>query len=152
MADPDSLSGRTYWTPAIESYLRGLYAREDPGMEDALRSAKEAGMPEIQVAPTDGRILEILLRMIGARKVVEIGTLSGYSAQWIARALPADGHLWTVDASPKHAEVARGVLERAGLADRVTILEGKALDVLPRLVAEGPFDVVFVDGDKQAAR
>ncbi len=148
MADPDSLAGKTYWTPAIDAYLRGLYAREDPGMEDALRSAKDAGMPEIQVGPTDGRIVEVLLQMIGARRVVEIGTLSGYSAQWIARALPAGGRLWTIEASPEHARVARGVLERAGLGERVTLLEGKALDVLPTIEGEGPFDAVFVDADK----
>jgi caffeoyl-CoA O-methyltransferase len=148
VADPDTLAGKTYWTPAIEAYLRGLYAREDPGMQEALRSARGAGMPEIQVSPTDGRIIEILLRLIGARRVVEIGTLSGYSAQWIARALPADGRLWTVEASPKHARVARGVLDRAGLSDRVILIEGKALEILPALQPEGPFDAVFVDADK----
>ena len=148
MADPDSRTGTTYQTPAIEAYLRGLYSVETEGMQDALRSAREAGLPEIQVSPTDGKIIEVLLRMIGARKVVELGTLAGYSAQWIARALPADGHLWTIERDPKHAGVAGGVLARAGLADRVTVLNGSADELLATLEREGPFDAVFVDADK----
>lgn len=148
MADPESRAGRGYWTPEIDQYLRGLYAREDPGMRDALRAIEEAGMPPIQVSATDGRILEVLLRMVGARRVVEIGTLAGYSTQWIARALPATGRLWTIEVDPKHAAVARGVLDRAGLADQVRVLEGPADGVLPTLEAEGPFDAVFVDADK----
>ena len=148
MADPDSRTGTTYQTPAIEAYVRGLYAVETPGMQDALRSARAAGLPEIQVSPTDGKIIEVLLRMVGARKAVELGTLAGYSAQWIARALPADGHLWTIERDPRHAQVARSVLERAGLADRVTVLNGPADELLGMLEPEGPFDAVFVDADK----
>ncbi len=148
MADQDSRDGRGYGTPAIDAYLRELYAREDAGMLDALRSIEAAGLPEIQVSATDGRILEILLRMIGARRVVELGTLAGYSAQWIARALPSDGRLWTIEADPKHADVSRGVLGRAGLADRVTVLDGPGETVLRTLEAEAPFDAVFVDADK----
>src|SRR3712207_264832 len=148
MADPDSRAGTTYQTPAIEAYLRGLYAVETEGMRDALRSAQAAGLPEIQVSPTDGKILEVMLRMIGARKVVELGTLAGYSAQWIACALPPDGHLWTLERDPKHADVARGVLERAGLADRVTVLNGAADELLGMLGREAPFDAVFIDADK----
>ena len=148
MADPESRAGRGYWSPEIDAYLRGLYAQEDPGMRDALRAIEDAGMPPIQVSPTDGRILEVLLRMVDARRVVEIGTLAGYSAQWIARALPATGRLWTIEADPKHAAVARGVLERARLADKVCVLEGRADVVLPTIEAEGPFDAVFVDADK----
>ena len=148
MADPDSRTGTTYQTPAIEAYLRSLYAVETEGMQDALHSARAAGLPEIQVSPTDGKILEILLRMIGARKVVELGTLAGYSAQWIVRALPPDGHVWTIERDSKHADVARGVLEWAGLADRVTILNGAADELLGTLGREGPFDAVFIDADK----
>lgn len=149
MADPNSRAGTTYWTPAIEDYLRGLNAQETAGMRDALDAIVAAGMPQIQVSPTDGRILEVLLRIAGARKVVEVGTLAGYSAQWILRALPSDGHLWTIEHSPKHREVAEGVLARAGLADRVTVLEGAGLDVLPTIEAQGPFDAVFVDANKE---
>jgi caffeoyl-CoA O-methyltransferase len=148
MADPESRAGRGYWTPEIDAYLRGLYAQEDPGMRYALRAIEEAGMPPIQVSPTDGRILEVLLRMTDARRVVEIGTLAGYSAQWIARALPATGRLWTIELDPRHVAVARGVLARAGLADKVCVLEGSADVVLPTIEAEGPFDAVFVDADK----
>jgi caffeoyl-CoA O-methyltransferase len=148
MADKDKTWADSYVTPAVGEYLETLFAKEDPGMLDAARAIKEAGMPEIQVSPNDGRILELLLRLAGAKKVVELGTLGAYSAQWIARAIGADGHLWTVEASPKHAEVARGVLERAGLSDRVTVCEGKGVDVLPTLEGYGPFDAVFVDADK----
>jgi caffeoyl-CoA O-methyltransferase len=149
MADPNSRQGQGYWTPAIGEYLDALNATEDPGMVDAVQAIEKAGMPAIQVSPTDGRILEVLLRMVGARKVVELGTLAGYSAQWIARALPDDGHLWTVEASAKHAEVSRAVLERAGLAKKVTVLEGTGQALLPKLASEGPFDAVFVDADKE---
>ena len=148
MADPNSRAGTTYWTPEIEAYLRELNASETPAMKDAIAAGEAAGMPKIQVSPTDGRIIEVLLRMVGARKVVELGTLFGYSALWILKALPPDGHLWTVEYSAKHREVAQGVLERAGLADRVTLLLGAGLDVLPTIEREGPFDAVFVDADK----
>jgi caffeoyl-CoA O-methyltransferase len=150
MADPKSRSGQsTYWTPAVGDYLERLYVHEEEGMRDAVASIERAGMPQIQVSPTDGRILEIVLRTAGARKVVEVGTLAGYSAQWIARAIGPDGHLWTVEASPRHAEVSRGVLDRAGLADRVTVLEGPGMEILPTLEGEGPFDAVFVDANKE---
>ena len=149
MADPNSRAGTTYWTPAIEEYLRDLNARETPGMQDAVESIKAAGMPLIQVSPTDGRILEVLLRIAGARKVVEVGTLAGYSAQWILQALPPDGHLWTIEHSAKHRDVAQNVLERAGLSDRVTVLHGAGLEVLPTIERHAPFDAVFVDANKE---
>jgi caffeoyl-CoA O-methyltransferase len=148
LADKGTPYGQTYLTPAIGEYLVGLLAPETPGMQDAARAIEGAGMPQIQLSPWDGRVLEILLRLAQARKVVELGTLGAYSAQWIARALPPDGRLWTVEASPRHAEVARGVLSRAGLSDRVVVCEGKGLDVLPTLERHGPFDAVFVDADK----
>jgi caffeoyl-CoA O-methyltransferase len=139
---------QSHLTPEIGDYLVDLFAPETPGLQDAARAIASSGMPQIQVSPWDGRILEILLRLVGARKVVELGTLGAYSAQWIARALPPDGRLWTVEASARHADVARGVLERAGLADRVVVCQGKGLDVLPTLERHGPFDAVFVDADK----
>lgn len=149
MADVESRAGQTYWRPGIEAFLRELYARETEGMREAVRSIEREGLPAIQVSPTDGRILEMLLRLVGARRVVEIGTLAGYSAQWIARALPGDGHLWTIEADRRHAQVARRVLEEAGLGQQVSVLEGPALEVLPTLEAQGPFDAVFVDADKE---
>jgi caffeoyl-CoA O-methyltransferase len=150
MADPRSRTGQGYyWTPAVGEYLDRLYVAEDEGMRDAVASIERAGMPQIQVSPSDGRILEVVLRMAGAHKVVELGTLASYSAQWIARAIGPEGHLWTVEASPKHAEVSRAVLERAGLAGRVTVLQGPGLAMLPTIEGNGPFDAVFVDANKE---
>jgi caffeoyl-CoA O-methyltransferase len=149
MADPRSRSGTNYWTAAVGEYLDGLYVDEDEGMLDAVASIERAGMPQIQVSASDGRILEVVLRAAGARKVVEVGTLAGYSAQWIARAIGPEGHLWTVEASPKHAEISRGVLERAGLGEQVTVLEGPGMEKLPTIEREGPFDAVFVDANKE---
>lgn len=105
-------------------------------------------MPEIQLGPAEGRLLEVLLRLAGARKIVEIGTLAGYSALWIARALPEDGHLWTIEADSGHAAVARDVIADAGCAEKVTVMEGDALEVLPKLSDYGPFCGVFIDADK----
>jgi caffeoyl-CoA O-methyltransferase len=105
-------------------------------------------MPEIQLGPAEGRLLELLLRVAGARKVVEIGTLAGYSALWMARALPPGGHLWTIEADRRHAGVAAEVIGEAGLGDRVTIIADDAAEVLPKLSDSGPFCAVFLDADK----
>lgn len=153
MADAESRAGaQQYATPAIQEYLRELYAPEDAAMRDALAQIQAAGLPAIQVGHTEGKILQVLLRLVGARRVVEIGTLAGYSALWICRALPADGHLWTCEANPKHAAIARGVFERAGLASKITVLDGPALESLARLELEAPFDAVFVDANKDGYR
>ncbi len=150
MADPQSRAGSSYSEPAVRELVDGLHHVESPAMRDALQSMERTGMPAIQIGPGDGAILTVLLAASGARRVVEIGTLSGYSALWIERALPPEGHLWTLESDPDHARVARGVLARAGLSERVTVLEGPALDVLPTLEPEGPFDAVFVDADKRS--
>jgi caffeoyl-CoA O-methyltransferase len=105
-------------------------------------------MPEIQLGPAEGRFLEILLRLAGARKAVEVGTLAGYSALWIARALPIGGHLWTIESNPRHARVAAEVIGEAGLADRVTVIVEDAAEALPKLNDFGPFCAVFLDADK----
>ena len=105
-------------------------------------------MPAIQVGPDEGKTLMLLLQLAGARRVVEIGTLAAYSTLWMARALPEDGKLWTFEKEPKHAEVARANLEAAGLADRVEVRVGDAIQGLASIEAEGPFDAVFVDADK----
>ena len=105
-------------------------------------------MPEIQLGPAEGRLLYLLLTLIRAHKVVEIGTLAGYSALWMARALPPGGHLWTIEADPRHAGIAAEVIGEAGLGDRVTVLEGDAAEVLPKLSDSGPFCAVFLDADK----
>ncbi len=149
MADAGSrLGAQRYDTPEILAYLQRLYAPEDEALRYALERIQAEGLPAIQIGPTEGKILYLLLRLAGARKVVEIGTLAGYSAIWIARALPPEGHLWTCERDPKHAAVARDVLQHAGLADRVTVVEGPASETLPNLEPQAPFDAVFVDADK----
>jgi caffeoyl-CoA O-methyltransferase len=106
-------------------------------------------MPPIQVNRDEGKLLELLLRLVGARRVVELGTLAGYSAIRIARALPEDGKLWTIDCEAHHAAVARENIAAAGFSDRVEVLVGVAVGVLETLVADGPFDAVFIDADKE---
>jgi caffeoyl-CoA O-methyltransferase len=105
-------------------------------------------MPQISLAPQEGRLLQFLVKAAGAHKIVEIGTLAGYSGTWLARALPADGKLYTLEVSSKHAAVARANFERAGLSQRVELLEGPALESLKKITAHGPFDLVFIDADK----
>jgi predicted O-methyltransferase YrrM len=122
----------------------------DAVLDQALAASVAAGLPAISVSPAQGKLLHILARLAGARRILELGTLGGYSTIWLARALPADGRLVTVESEPKHAAVALGNIERAGLADRVTIVTGRAADVLRQLTDRGeePFDLVFVDADK----
>jgi len=138
------------WT-AVDQYLTDLMVPPDAALDEALRASAAAGLPNIQVAPNQGKLLHLMARMQGARSVLEIGTLGGYSTIWLGRALPPGGRVVTLEASPKHAEVARANLKRAGLEGVAEVLEGKALDTLPRLLAEerGPFDFVFIDADKQ---
>lgn len=134
---------------ALTAYIRDLYAPEDDALQ-AIRAETEAqGMPLIQVRPEEGRTLHFLLAAIGAQRVVEIGTLAGYSGVWIARALPPGGLLITLEYDERHTEVARRSFEGAGVADKVEIRSGRALDTLKGLSAEGPFDAVFIDADKQ---
>lgn len=134
----------------VDHYLVDLVVRPDVVLETALATSRAAGLPAIHVSPAQGKLLMLLARGRGARRILEIGTLGGYSTIWLARALPADGRLITLEADPKHAEVAAGNLARAGLNGRVEIRQGAALDTLPRLLAEGqgPFDFIFIDADK----
>jgi predicted O-methyltransferase YrrM len=137
------------WT-AVDRYLDGLLVPADPALRAAIEESAAAGLPAIQVSPGQGRLLELLARARDARAILEIGTLGGYSAICLARGLAPGGRLITLEADPKHAEVARANLTRAGLAERVEIRLGPALDTLPRIAAEGrgPFDLVFIDADK----
>jgi predicted O-methyltransferase YrrM len=137
------------WT-AVDCYIAEMLVPEDAALKGAVEASKAAGLPEIQVTPNVGKLLHLLARAMGARNILEIGTLGGYSTIWLARALPHDGRLVTLEADPRHAEVARGNVARAGLAGVVELREGKALDTLPQLAAEGrgPFDLVFIDADK----
>jgi caffeoyl-CoA O-methyltransferase len=137
------------WT-AVDNYITDLFVPPDPALDAAIQATSDAGMPPINVAPNQGKLLHILALAHGARAILEIGTLAGYSTIWLARTLPAGGKLITLEADPKHAAVARANIARAGLADIVEVRVGKALDSLPQLAAEGhgPFDVVFIDADK----
>ncbi len=146
MADNDSRAGARYATPEILSYTHEVHAPHDAALAQAF--AVPDGIPAIQVGPSEGRLLYLLMKLAGAKKVVEVGTLVGYSAIQMARALPADGHLWSVEYEQKHAEVARKNIAAAGLGDRVTVQVGAGRDVLPTLEKHGPFDAVFIDADK----
>lgn len=136
---------------AVDRYLTDRTSPPDPALDAALAAAAEAGLPPISVAPNHGKLLQLLARLVGARKILEVGTLAGYSAIWLARALPEGGRLITLEADPRHAAIARANLARAGLADVVEVRLGLASETLPRLIVEkaGPFDLVFIDADKQ---
>lgn len=137
------------WT-AVDRYIADLFVASDPALEAALADSEAAGLPSINVSPVQGKLLHLLARLQGARNILEIGTLGGYSAIWLARALPAGGRLITLEANPKHAEIARANIARAGLADLVELRLGKGLETLPQLAQEkrGPFDLIFIDADK----
>src|SRR3954447_4644298 len=133
---------------SVDAFLTDLLAPDDDALAGARRASDEAGLPSIAVSPTQGKLLTVLARAIGARRILEIGTLGGYSTIWLARGLAPGGRLVTLEYSPKHADVARSNLARAGLGDVVEVRVGRALDTLPALAAEEPFDLVFVDADK----
>ncbi len=145
------VDGYELWSK-VDGYINGLFAPPDPVLDEALAASAEAGLPAINVAPNQGKLLHLYARMAGARAILEIGTLGGYSTIWLARALPPDGRLVTLEADPRHAEVARANLDRAGLAGQVEVRLGPALDTLARLQDEGagPFDFVFVDANKES--
>ncbi len=132
----------------VDAYLVEQLIPPDPALGAALAANAAAGLPSIDVSPAQGKLLHILARMIGARRILEVGTLGGYSTIWLARALPPDGRLVTLEFAPAHAEVARSNIARAGLADRVEIRVGSALDHLPGVAPLAPFDFVFIDADK----
>lgn len=148
MADQDSRAGERYASAQILEYAARTHHPHDAALHRAFEAPARHRMPEIQLGPAEGALLELLLRFVGARKVVEIGTLAGYSALWIARALSPGGHLWTIEANRQHAEVAAEVIGEAGLGNRVTIIADDAAAVLPKLSDSGPFCAVFIDADK----
>jgi predicted O-methyltransferase YrrM len=137
------------WT-AVDRYITDLFVPPDPALDAALADSAAAGLPEINVAPNQGKLLMLLAQIQGARHILEIGTLGGYSTIWLARALPPGGRLVTLEADPAHAAVAAGNIARAGLSEAIEMRVGPALETLPRLAAEGrgPFDLVFIDADK----
>ncbi|HUP11182.1 MAG TPA: O-methyltransferase [Niastella sp.] len=135
---------------SVDHYIGNLLAHEDDSLIAATQSLKEAGMPAISISPNQGKFLQVLALLCNAKNILELGTLAGYSTIWMARALPKDGKLITLEFDPKHAAVAQKNIERAGVAKQVQIKTGKALDILPQLHAEGagPFDMIFIDADK----
>jgi predicted O-methyltransferase YrrM len=138
------------WT-AVENFLTEVVVRPDSSLDRAASSALEAGMPPIEVAPNAGKLLKLLVRLSGSRRVLEIGTLAGFSTIWMAQGLPDDGQLVTCEYLPRHAEVARANIDAAGLGAKVEVRVGAALDTLQALENEGaaPFDFVFIDADKE---
>src|SRR5690349_5266200 len=137
-------------SPTAAAYIRDLFLAPDPQLEAALQRAAAAGLRSIQVPPELGRLLGILVQATGARRVLEIGTLGGYSAIHLARGLPADGRLISLELDERHAQVARENLSEAGLGDRAEVRVGAALDLLPALSADPPFDLAFIDADKES--
>lgn len=135
----------------IDDYVAGLFAPPDESLEAALRESGRARLPEISVSATEGKLLQMLVEISGTQRILEIGTLGGYSAIHFARALPEDGALISLELEERHAEVARRNVERAGLSDRVEVRVGDARQSLERLVedGEGPFDLIFIDADKE---
>jgi len=135
----------------VDAYVEQLLVGEDPALQAALQASDDAGLPPIALTPAQGKLLHLLARVHGASGILELGTLGGYSTIWLARALPADGQLVSLELNPRYAEVASANVERAGLAGLIKINVGPALDGLRKLIAEGagPFDMVFIDADKQ---
>ena len=133
---------------SIETAITQLFAAEDEGLQYALAAAKEADLPEIQISPVQGKFLQLLAAACQARKILEIGSLAGYSGIWLARSLPEDGRMITLEVNPHHAEVVRNSFTRAGVDNRAEVRVGRALDLLPHLESEAPFDLVFIDADK----
>lgn len=137
------------WT-SVDNYLGEVLVRQDQHLSDAVAASDAAGLPSIQVSPPQGKLLEILIEMMGAKTILEVGTLGGYSTIWMARALPADGSVVTIEIDPKHAQVAQENFNRAGLGDKIDLRTGNAREILPAMVEEGagPFDFAFIDADK----
>ena len=134
----------------MDAYLTDLLIGHDPDLEQAVADQQDAGLPAIEVAPVNGKLLNLMARISGARRVLEVGTLAAYSTIWLARGIPGDGRVVTIEAEPRNAELARANLERAGVGDKVEIRLGRGADVLPTLAGDEPFDLVFIDADKES--
>jgi caffeoyl-CoA O-methyltransferase len=148
MADGSSRTGTRYANAQILAYVEALHAPHDGPLTAAFSAPEREGMPAIHVGPSEGKLVHLLLRLAGAKRAVEIGTLAGYSALWIARALGEGGELFTIENDPRHRRIAQTTLDAACLAARVTCLEGDAMSLIDRLAEQAPFDAVFVDADK----
>ncbi len=135
------------WT-AVDDYVNRLLIPADAALDAAQRAATDAGLPPISVSAAQGKLLHLLVRISGARRILEVGTLAGYSTIWMARALPPGGRIVSLEFDPKHAEIARANVDRAGLSGAIAIRGGRAIDSLPALAGEAPFDFIFIDADK----
>ena len=136
----------------VDDYLAATLLDDDTALAQAQSDSLAAGLPAIEVTPLAGKLLHLLARMTGARRVLEVGTLGGYSTIWLARGIPRDGRVVTLELEQRHADVARANLERAGVSEQVEIVVGRAADTLPRIAERGdePFDLVFIDADKES--
>lgn len=134
----------------VDAYLSETLVGHDPHLEAAVAAQSAAGLPAIEVAPVSGKLLHLLVRICGARRVLEIGTLGAYSTIWMARGIPDDGTVVTIEAEPANAAIARENVDRAGVGGKVDIRIGRGADVLPTLQGEPPFDLVFIDADKES--
>ena len=149
--DNSELSGLQQQTKTRKDIIEEIarrFAAEDEGLKHALKAAKQAGLPEIQISPIQGKFLQFLAVACNAQKILEIGSLGGYSGIWLARALTSKGHFITLEINPKHAELVRNAFAQAGVSDRTEVRVGNALDLLPLLEHEAPFDLIFIDADK----
>lgn len=148
LTPPDSTPDRSW--DEVDTYVHGLLAGADPALESALRESEREGLPAIAVSSLQGRFLEVMARLLVSRRILEIGTLGGFSTICLARGLAPGGTLTTLEISPVHAEVAQRNIANAGVADSVRVEVGPALDTLSRLIDEGtePYDLVFIDADK----
>ncbi len=137
------------WT-SVDAYLTDTLVRQDQHLDNAVAASDAGGLPSIQVSPPQGKLLEIMIQMMGARNILEVGTLGGYSTIWMTRSLPDDGRMVTLEIDPKHADVARENFKRAGLEEKIDLRVGNARDILPKMIEDGygPFDFVFIDADK----
>ncbi|GGJ20178.1 O-methyltransferase [Deinococcus roseus] len=133
---------------ALDSYIQKHYAQEDRVLKNILTHSNEAGLDPIQLSPTQAKMLHLLVKIQGAKRILEVGSLGGYSGTWLARALPQDGKLITLEINPDAARVARSNFEQAGLSDRVEVIEGDAIQTMKGLLKQEPFDFVFIDADK----
>ena len=150
MADNDSRAGAHYSDPGALRFVDELHAAHDDSLQAAFDAPDAEGMPAIQVGRSEGKFLELLARLCSAERVVEVGTLAGYSAIRLARGLVPGGRVWTIESEPKHAEVARTRIAAAGYQDVIDVVVGDAKEVLAALEEHGPFDLVFVDADKES--
>jgi predicted O-methyltransferase YrrM len=149
LAGPSSTTAQELWN-AVDRYICDQLVEPDPALDAALSASAAAGLPGITISANQGKQLQLLARVHGARRILELGTLGGYSTIWLARALPADGRLVTLEANPHYAEVARANIANAGLAEMVELRVGPALETLPDLAAQGStFDLIFIDADKR---